>query len=254
MTMPDAERSQGIYTAITRAKNIALMLTEGDQNFTGNLLEMNQQIEASKSQKSDTTLSISPNPQKVSDETKAQVREFIQAINSPYLKEVTDEDLVGVDDYTADADGFVKDGVVYINTKHATMGTVIHELGHLYLGALKSDDRKREYYYDILSEMHDECDLWKELRGSQFYANKRGSDFDEEVAARLIEGYMSGAKMSYRDWKLAQRLVSITGIDMKSLPKPEKMQWLSENYKIKQQVATLKNQLYEDEVIKDIDC
>ena len=60
--------------------------------------------------------------------------------------------------------------------------------------------------------------------------------------------------MSYRDWKLAQRLVSITGIDMKSLPKPEKMQWLSENYKIKQQVATLKNQLYEDEVIKDIDC
>ena len=29
---------------------------------------------------------------------------------------------------------------------------------------------------------------------------------------------------------------------------------MSENDKIKQSVATLKNKLYEDEVIKDIDC
>lgn len=242
------------YTAITRARNVVIV-TDSHESFNGDLLSINKTIEQNRQQpKTDPSMSIPLIPKKSSSETKAQLKELISSINSPYLKEVTDADLEGVDDFTADADGFVQDGVIYINTDRASIGTLIHELGHLYLGALKSDSNKRTAYYKILSEMHTNCDLWQEMQGNQFYANKRGSDFDEEIAARLIENYMSGGKMSYRDWLIAKRLVSLTGIDFKSLPKPEKMQWLSENYKIKQRVATLKNQLYEDEVIKDIDC
>lgn len=210
-------------------------------------------IENNKKPKSEPSLSINLE-QKSSSETKAQLKELISSINSPYLKEVTDADLEGVDDFTADAEGFVKDGVIYINTDRASVGTVIHELGHLYLGALKSDPEKRERYYDILANMHEYCDLWHEMQGNQFYANKRGSDFDEEIAARLIEMYYNGSIMSERDKALAQELIMISGISLENLPKPEKMQWMSENYKIKQSVATLKNKLYEDEVIKDIDC
>lgn len=210
-------------------------------------------IENNKNPKSEPSLSINPE-QKSSSETKAQLKELISSINSPYLKEVTDADLEGVDDFTADAEGFVKDGIIYINTDRASVGTVIHELGHLYLGALKSNPEKREHYYDILANMHEYCDLWHEMQGNQFYANKRGSDFDEEIAARLIEMYYNGSIMSERDKALAQELIMISGISLENLPKPEKMQWMSENYKIKQSVATLKNKLYEDEVIKDIDC
>lgn len=252
--MRGVDAARGIYTAITRAKNVAVISgVRTDSPYEGDLLALNDSIESSKKPKIEPTLSVN-SFQKSSSETKAQLKELIAAIDSPYLREVTDADFEGVNDFTADADGFVQDGVIYINTDRASIGTLIHELGHLYLGALKSDPNKRTTYYKILSEMHIDCDLWQEMQGNQFYANKRGSDFDEEIAARLIENCVSGGKMSYRDWLIAKRLVSLTDVDFKSLPKPEKMQWLSENYKIKQRVATLKNQLYEDEVIKDIDC
>lgn len=248
------QKDKMAYTAITRARNMVIV-TDSHESFNEDLLSINKTIEQNRQQpKNDPSMSISTTPKKSSSETKAQLKELIAAIDSPYLREVTDADFEGVNDFTADADGFVQDGVIYINTDRASIGTLIHELGHLYLGALKSDPNKRTTYYKILSEMHTDCDLWQEMQGNQFYANKRGSDFDEEIAARLIENCMSGGKMSYKDWLIAKRLVSLTDIDFKSLPKPEKMQWLSENYKIKQRVATLKNQLYEDEVIKDIDC
>lgn len=252
--MNDVDAARGIYTAITRAKNVAVVSgVRTNTSYEEDLLTLNDTIENNKKPKSEPSLSINPE-QKSSSETKAQLKELISSINSPYLKEVTDADLEGVDDFTADAEGFVKDGVIYINTDRASVGTVIHELGHLYLGALKSDPEKREHYYDILANMHEYCDLWHEMQGNQFYANKRGSDFDEEIAARLIEMYYNGSIMSSRDKALAQELIMISGISLENLPKPEKMQWMSENYKIKQSVATLKNKLYEDEVIKDIDC
>ena len=218
------QKDKMAYTAITRARNI-VVVTDSHESFDGDLLTINKTIEQNRQKpKNDPSMSISLSPKKSSSETKAQLKELISAIDSPYLKEVTDVDLEGVDDFTADAEGFVKDGIIYINTDRASVGTVIHELGHLYLGALKSDPEKREHYYDILANMHEHCDLWHEMQGNQFYANKRGSDFDEEIAARLIEMYYNGSIMSSRDKALAQELIMISGINLENLPKPEKMQ------------------------------
>ena len=168
---------------------------------------------------------------------------------------VTNDDLTNEDASIRNAKGFIKDGQIYINIDKATRDTVIHEFAHLYLAAAKMGENSQTYY-EILSELPQTA-IWKEMRENKYYINKRGSDFDEEVLATIISRYVSRADKPNK--RIMNKVVEILPFEFVALLsglasdfKPD-LEFLASNYKTSQKMATVKNQLIEDNILKE-DC
>jgi hypothetical protein len=64
---------------------------------------------------------------------------------------VSQSDLVNEDIYIRSANGFVRNGEIYINIDRAGDDTIIHEFGHLYLADAKVNNREK--YYELLEKV-----------------------------------------------------------------------------------------------------
>ena len=185
--------------------------------------------------------------------TKSKLITIIKESNLKGLHIVTDSDLVNEDPTTRNARGFVKNGEIYINVDRAEDDTVVHEFSHLYLADAKVNSPNE--YYSVLSRVRN-TGTWKYMREIPEYQNKRGSDFDEEVLATLIErAYNEG--LGGADYDVAIDALNLTSPEFKSFIKsdilPSLGETLIENYKVSQKIATLKNKLIKDNIIKE-DC
>ena len=185
--------------------------------------------------------------------TKSKLITIIKESNLKGLHIVTDSDLVNEDSTTRNARGFVKNGEIYINVDRAEDDTVVHEFSHLYLADAKVNSPNE--YYSVLSRVRN-TGTWKYMREIPEYQNKRGSDFDEEVLSTLIErAYNEG--LGGVDYDVAIDALNLTSPEFKSFIKsdilPSLGETLIENYKVSQKIATLKNKLIKDNIIKE-DC
>lgn len=178
---------------------------------------------------------------------------LVKAANMKGLHLVYDADLVNEDPSIRNAKGFIKNGEIYINADRATDDTVIHEFGHLYLADAKLQHPTE--YYQLLSKVRD-TSFWKLMRSMSEYANKRGSDFDEEVLASLIDrSYNDG--LGGVDHSIVAEALDLVSPEYKEFLKSDILPVLSDtfisNYKEQQKLATIKNKLIKDNVIKE-DC
>lgn len=185
--------------------------------------------------------------------TKSKLITIIKEANLRGLHIVTDSDLVNEDSTTRNARGFVKNGEIYINVDRAEDDTVVHEFSHLYLADAKVNSPNE--YYSVLSRVRN-TGTWKYMREIPEYQNKRGSDFDEEVLATLIErAYNEG--LGGVDYDVVIDALNLVSPEFKSFIKsdilPSLGETLIENYKVSQKIATLKNKLIKDNIIKE-DC
>lgn len=206
---------------------------------------------------------VENNTQSTYYDTKPSVRaeliEKIKAADMKGLHIVYDSDLVNDDSTTRNAKGFVRNGEIYINVDRATNDTVIHEFGHLYLADAKLNHPNE--YYELLSEVR-KTDIWKRMRSMIEYQNKRGSDFDEEVLATIISNYYKNNRENPDSPFSENAYFAVKALDLVS-PEfkefllsdtiPQLSDTLITNYKDQQKLATVKNQLTKDNIIKE-DC
>ena len=175
---------------------------------------------------------------------------LVKEANMKNLHLVYDSDLIGEDSAIRNAKGFIRNGEVYINADRATDDTVIHELGHLYLADAKLQHPNE--YYQLLAKVRS-TPIWKSMRAIPEYANKRGSDFDEEVLASMISGVdgIAGTDM----YKIVLEALNLVSNDYKEFLKSDILPTLSDtfidNYREQQKLATIKNKLIEKKVIKE---
>ena len=184
---------------------------------------------------------------------KSKLIALVKASNMKGLHLVYDADLIGEDPIIRNAKGFVRNGEIYINADRATDDTVIHEFGHLYLADAKL--QRPDEYYRLLEKVRD-TQFWKMMRALPEYTNKRGSDFDEEVLATLIDrSYNDGLGGVNHD--IVLEALDLVSQDYKDFLKSDILPVLSDvfidNYKEQQKLATIKNKLFKDNIIKE-DC
>lgn len=195
---------------------------------------------------------LSANYYNTKPSTESKLIALVKAANMKGLHLVYDADLVKEDPLIRNAKGFVRDGEIYINADRATDDTVIHEFGHLYLADAKLNHPNE--YYSLLAKIR-ETPTWRAMRALPEYANKRGSDFDEEVLASMISGaeaYGGGS-----EYGLILEALDLVSQDYKDFLKSDILPTLSDafidNYKEQQKLATVKNKLIKDNIIKE-DC
>lgn len=169
------------------------------------------------------------------------------------LHAVYQSDLVNENIYIRSANGFVRNGEIYINIDRAGDDTVIHEFGHLYLADAKIHNREK--YYALLDKVRQTA-LWANMKSWKAYANKIGSDFDEEVLATMIGDYYKsefGIDYEYTDLvKEALSLVDGGFIDLiNSEILPDLGDTFITNYALSQKTATLKSKLVSDNILKE---
>lgn len=185
--------------------------------------------------------------------TESKLIALVKAANMKGLHLVYDSDLIGEDPVIRNARGFVRNGEIYINADRATDDTIIHEFGHLYLADAKLQHPNE--YYKILAKVRN-TDFWRIMRSLPEYANKRGSDFDEEVLASLIDrAYNNG--LGGVDNDIVNEALELVSPEYKDFLKSDILPTLSDtfidNYKEQQKLATIKNKLIKDNIIKE-DC
>lgn len=91
---------------------------------------------------------------------------------------------------TLNANSFIYNGVVYINSDNTKLDSPIHEFFHIICAGLKFSRRKavRELYYKLLNDIagvkDEAAEYYKEIGNA--YADKHGSDLKEEVLVRAL--------------------------------------------------------------------
>ena len=168
------------------------------------------------------------------------------------LHAVYQSDLVNEDIYIRSANGFVRNGEIYINVDRAGDDTVIHEFGHLYLADAKNNNRLA--YYALLEKVKD-TELWKRMRTWEAYANKIGSDFDEEILATMIGEYYKLGFENYEYKSLVKEALELVDPAFIELLNSEILPDLGDtfitNYHFQQKVATWKSKLVSDNILKE---
>ena len=168
------------------------------------------------------------------------------------LHAVSQSDLINEDIYIRSAFGFVRNGEVYINVDRAGDDTVIHEFGHLYLADAKNNNRLA--YYALLEKVKDTA-LWKEMRKWAAYANKIGSDFDEEILATMIGDYYKAEFENYEYESLVKEALELVDPAFIELLNSEILPDLGDtfitNYYFQQKVSTWKSKLVSDNILKE---
>lgn len=209
-----------------------------------------ERILANATRNSDPTQVYQTNPSKQSKliEVVRQARE--KGIKGLYA--VSQSDLINEDIYIRSANGFVRNGEIYINVDRAGDDTVIHEFGHLYLADAKNNNRLA--YYALLEKMKDTA-LWKEMRKWAAYANKIGSDFDEEILATMIGDYYKAEFKNYEYESLAKEALELVDPAFIELLNSEILPDLGDtfitNYYFQQKVSTWKSKLVSDNILKE---
>lgn len=242
----------GERTATTRFKNIGFWksLKKGDRiKFVSK--ETGDYVIVEITEPARKIIPESQDFYKTKPSIKAQLIEFIKSADNKYLHITTDANLLNEDASIRNAKGFIRNGEIYINVDRATDDTIIHEFGHLYLALSKITDTDK--YYKILSKVR-QTNLWTKLRQWDSYKNKRGSDFDEEVLAFMISNYYQG-DLTYKD--IVNEILEIVPNEFKDLLNSDILPILDEsiitNYRLQQKIATIKNKLYNDDILKE-DC
>lgn len=236
----------------TDTSNIGFKETLSDNDIEEAKLEENADILNNKL----TTLSnLEKNKSVTYYDTKPSVESklisLIKTANMKGLHVIYDADLVNEDSVIRNAKGFVRNGKIYINADRATDDTVIHEFGHLYLADAKLQHPNE--YYQLLTKVKD-TEFWKLMRDLPEYVNKRGSDFDEEVLASLIDrSYNEGLEGVNHD--IVVEALNLVSQEYKDFIKSDILPVLDDafisNYKEQQKLATIKNKLINDDIIKE---
>lgn len=140
------------------------------------------------------------------------------------VKTVTNADIENpANNYPAfahNADSFIWDGIVYINTDRTNnnkgVGVVAHEMSHLVFAALKKNDP--DAYYDMLASAQASPDFnSKYEKYKDLYPDAIGTDLVEEIVCKTIEDFLAG-KMDADD-KFGQRLALNPNIVLDELNK-----------------------------------
>lgn len=205
---------------------------------------------------SEVTLSINTTPvYQTTPSKQSKLIEVVRQANEKGIKGlhvVYQSDLVNEDIYIRSANGFVRNGEIYINVDRAGDDTVIHEFGHLYLADAKNNNRLA--YYALLEKVKD-TELWKRMRTWAAYANKIGSDFDEEILATMIGEYYKSGFENYEYKSLVKEALELVDPAFIELLNSEILPNLGDtfitNYHFQQKVATWKSKLVSDNILKE---
>lgn len=88
--------------------------------------------------------------------------------------------------------GFVYNGQIYINTDNATIDTPVHEMLHIFLGAIRYSEP--ELYFQIVGTM-ETLSNYKEL-ASEFPGRTRG-DLNEEIFVQEFAKYLTNTSSTF---------------------------------------------------------
>lgn len=83
--------------------------------------------------------------------------------------------------------GFVYNGEIYINVDNATVDTKIHELMHIFVGAMRFQDPN--IYFQLVNSV-EQFKGYNEM--IQRYPNRTRSDINEEIFVEEVSRYISG--------------------------------------------------------------
>lgn len=202
------------------------------------------------------TINLNPTPvYQTTPSKQSKLIELVRQANEKGIKGlhvVYQSDLINEDIYIRSANGFVRNGEIYINVDRAGDDTVIHEFGHLYLADAKNNNRLA--YYALLEKVKD-TELWKRMRTWAAYANKIGSDFDEEILATMIGEYYKSGFENYEYKSLVKEALELVDPAFIELLNSEILPNLGDtfitNYHFQQKVATWKSKLVSDNILKE---
>lgn len=91
------------------------------------------------------------------------------------------------------ANGYVQDGVIYLNTKNSIISTPMHELLHLVFGVMKVDNFDNfQRLMELVYTSKQIQDIYSELNKSEEYGNLMDLDKKEEAFCRAIELIING--------------------------------------------------------------
>lgn len=82
--------------------------------------------------------------------------------------------------------GFVKDGNIYINTDNATLDTKVHELMHIFLGAIRFSNPN--LYFSLVNQV-EQLPRYEEF--SQSFPNRTREDVNEEIFVQEFSKYLT---------------------------------------------------------------
>lgn len=226
-------------------------------NNTDERVDNSEKSDTIKENLSEVTLSINtttPIYQTIPSK-QSKLIEVVRQANEKGIKglhAVYQSDLINEDIYIRSANSFVRNGEIYINVDRAGDDTVIHEFGHLYLADAKNNNRLA--YYALLEKVKD-TELWKRMRTWVAYANKVGSDFDEEILATMIGEYYKSGFENYEYESLVKEALELVDPAFIELLNSEILPDLGDtfitNYHFQQKVATWKSKLVSDNILKE---
>ena len=226
-------------------------------NNTGERVDNSEKSDTVEENLSEVTLSINTTTPvyQTTPSKQSKLIEIVRQANEKGIKglhAVYQSNLVNEDIYIRSANGFVRNGEIYINIDRAGDDTVIHEFGHLYLADAKNNNRLT--YYALLEKVKD-TELWKRMRTWAAYANKIGSDFDEEILATMIGEYYKSGFENYEYESLVKEALELVDPAFIELLNSEILPDLGDtfitNYHFQQKVATWKNKLVSDNILKE---
>lgn len=82
--------------------------------------------------------------------------------------------------------GFVKDGNIYVNTDNATLDTKVHELMHIFLGAIRFSNPN--LYFSLVNQV-EQLPRYEEF--SQSFPNRTREDVNEEIFVQEFSKYLT---------------------------------------------------------------
>lgn len=206
------------------------------------------------------------------------VNKFKEVYNAP-INLVYNEDIeTSTDELVKNSEAFIDNGEVFINLDKADVTAPLHEFTHLVLAGIKTINP--EVYYNILSNISTHP-MYNIISSNPIYKNKHGSDRDEEVFATLLGEYFknklykwSGNSEFSNSDKITKSVIdklfqiNSGDIDIQSLMNTSLdtlldvfssglvagtfSDFINIDYiKLNQKLATIKNQLIENETIKE---
>lgn len=112
-----------------------------------------------------------------------------------------------------------------------------------------SKDNKLERYYNLLSKVR-QTEIYAKLASTAKYANKVGSDLDEEVLATIISNYYSNKnKEPWYDDPIINEIMDMMPVDFRDVIENNTLllptESLISNYAVQQKIATYKNNLWD---------